>query len=78
MTSCGTNLRSFRKAAVLAQAFFNCSSIYEHRPIKRMKVRAKDMPYMEPAWTKAINARHRFSKRISQNRTPENFELKRQ
>ena len=46
--------------------------------IKRMKVRAKDMPYMEPAWTKAINAKHRFSKRISQNRTPENFELKRQ
>ena len=25
MTSCGINLHSFHKAAVLAQAFFNCN-----------------------------------------------------
>ena len=36
------------------------------------------MPYMTPAWTKATRAKRRFSKRFSQNKTPENFELKRQ
>ena len=43
-----------------------------------MKVRAKDVPYMKPAWTKATRAKCRFSKRFRQIRTPENFELKRQ
>ena len=50
----------------------------EHMPVKKMKMRAKDVPYMTPAWTKATRAKCRFSKRFSQIRTPENFELKRQ
>ena len=33
---------------------------------------------MTPAWTKTTRAKRRFSKRFSQNRTPENFKLKRQ
>jgi len=41
-----------------------------------MKVRAKDVPYMTPSWTKATKAKCRFSKRFSQIRTLENFELK--
>ena len=41
-------------------------------------MRAKDVPYMTPAWTKATRAKRRFSKRFSQNKTPEDFELKRQ
>lgn len=50
----------------------------EHMPVKRMRMRAKDVPYMTPAWTKATRAKCRFSKRFSQIRTPENCELKRQ
>ena len=50
----------------------------EHMPVKKMKMRAKDVPYMTPAWTKATRAKCRFSKRFSQIRPPENFELKRQ
>ena len=49
----------------------------EHMPVKRMKMKAKHVPYMTPAWTKATRAKFRFSKRFSQIRTPENFELKR-
>lgn len=49
----------------------------EHLPVKRMKVRARDVPYMISAWETAIRAKRRFSKRFSQSRTPENFELKR-
>lgn len=40
-----------------------------------MKVRAKDVPYMTPAWTKATRAKCRFSKRFRQIGTPKNFEL---
>lgn len=54
------------------------NTIFKHMPVKRMKVRAKDVPYMTPAWTKATRAKCRFSKRFRQIRTPENFELKRQ
>ena len=49
----------------------------EHMPVKRMKMKAKHVPYMTPAWTKATRPKCRFSKRLSQIRTPENFELKR-
>ena len=52
--------------------------LYEHMPVKKMKMRAKDVPYMTPPWTKATRAKCRFSKRFSQIRTSENFELKRQ
>ena len=44
-------------------------------------MRAKDVPYMTPAWTKPTRAKCRpFLKRFSQIRTLENsnFELKRQ
>ena len=49
------------------------NTIFKHMPVK---VRAKDVPYMTPARTKATRAKCRFSKRFSQIRTPENFELK--
>lgn len=48
----------------------------EDMPVTRTKVRARDVPYMTPAWKKAIGAKRRFLKRFSQNRTAENFELK--
>ena len=54
------------------------NTIFKHMPVKRMKLRAKDVPYMKPAWTKATRAKCRFSKRFRQITTPENFELKRQ
>ncbi|XP_020620324.1 uncharacterized protein LOC110058075 [Orbicella faveolata] len=49
----------------------------EYLLMKRMKARAKDVPYMTSAWKTAIRAKRRFSKRFSQSETPENFELKR-
>ena len=45
------------------------NAIFKHMPVK-------DVPYMTPARTKATRAKCRFSKRFSQIRTPENFELK--
>ena len=48
----------------------------EHLPVKKMNVRAKDVPYMTSAWKTAIRAKRRFSKRFSKSRTPENFKLK--
>lgn len=38
----------------------------EHMLVKRTKVRARDVPYMTPAWKKAVR----------ENRTAENFELR--
>ena len=32
------------------------NTIFKHVLVKRIKVRAKDVPYMTPAWTKATRA----------------------
>ena len=45
--------------------------------MKKMKVRAKDVPYMTSAWKSAIRAKRKFAERYSQKKTPQNLELKR-
>ena len=51
------------------------SILDEHAPIKKMKDREKDVPYMTTNCKKAIRTKCRFSKRYSKKRTQENFEL---
>jgi len=51
--------------------------LQEHLPLKRMKVRTRDVSYMTTAWKSAIRAKRNYSKRYSQNSTPENLDLKR-
>ena len=45
--------------------------------MKKMKVRAKDVRYMTSAWKSAVRAKRKFAKGYSQNKTPQNLELKR-
>ena len=49
----------------------------EYLPIKQMKVRDNDVPYMTMDWKNAIRAKRRFSKMYSKNPTQENLEQKR-
>ena len=51
--------------------------LQEHLPMKKMKVRARDVPFMTSGWKSAIRAKRKFAKRYSQNKTPQNLELKR-
>ena len=53
------------------------STVNEHLPLKHIRVRAKDVPYMTREWKRAIQAKRRFSKKFSNNPKQENFELKR-
>ncbi len=50
--------------------------VNEHMPLKRMRVRDTDVPYMTTQWKKAIRMKRRFARRFSKHRTDENFELK--
>lgn len=47
-----------------------------HAPIKKMRVRAKDVPYMTNEWKKAIREKRKYAKRYAKNPTPENLKLK--
>ena len=53
------------------------TTLQEHLPVKKMKFRAKGVPYMTTAWKSAIRAERKFAKKYSQNKTLENLELKR-
>ena len=48
----------------------------DHVPIKRKRVREKDIPYMTLEWNQAIRNKRKYAILFSKNRTPENFELK--
>ena len=48
----------------------------DHVPIKRKRVREKDIPYMTLEWKQAIRNKRKYAILFSNNRTPENFELK--
>lgn len=54
------------------------SILEEHAPVKRMKVRSRDIPYMTTNWKKATRAKRRYSKPYSKNKTQENFKLMKQ
>lgn len=51
--------------------------INEHLPVKQMRVRPKDVPYMIKEWKKAIRARRRAARKYIQERTRESWETKR-
>eukprot|EP00794_Sanderia_malayensis_P001606 gene1606-1777_t len=50
--------------------------INQHLPIKKMRVRAKDAPYMTSEWKKSIRQKRKFAKIYARERTAENWKLK--
>lgn len=46
-------------------------------PVKRMRVRDKDVPYMKSHWRSAIRAKRKTTDKYLQNKSPENWELRR-
>ena len=49
----------------------------EVAPVKKMRVRDKDVPYMTSHWKSAIRAKRRANDKYLKNKTPENWELRR-
>lgn len=49
----------------------------EHLPMKKMRVREHDVPYMSKEWKKAIREKRKAAKLYAKNSTVENWELKR-
>ncbi|KAK3744231.1 hypothetical protein QZH41_004610 [Actinostola sp. cb2023] len=50
--------------------------LHDHAPIKKMKVRVKDVPYMTMEWKHAIRKKRRYAKRYASNPTCENYREK--
>ena len=50
----------------------------EVAPIKSMRVRDKDVPYMTSEWKSAIRAKRKTTSKYLQNKTQENWELRRE
>ena len=51
--------------------------IDEHVPIKRKRVRTKDVPYMTKKWKDAIRVKRKAAKQFAKEKTTENWEIKR-
>ena len=51
------------------------SIINDHAPLKKMRVRAVDVPYMTLEWKKVIRKKRWYAKRYARNPTEENREL---
>ena len=47
----------------------------KHLPLKRVKARKIDVPYMTGEWKEAIRKKRKYAKKFSQNKTKENMEL---
>ena len=58
------------------ESLFN-TIIEKHMPTKRMRFRKFDVPYMTPKWKNAIKMKRKFAKQYAQEKTEENWELKR-
>ena len=52
------------------------STVNEYAPIKRKRVREKDVPCMTSTWKKAIRNKRKYAIQFAKNRRPENMELK--
>ena len=48
----------------------------EHTPMKRMRVRERDVPYMTTEWKNAIRAKRKATAKYLKNRTQENWDNK--
>ena len=51
--------------------------LQEHIPVKRKRVRERDIPYMNLEWKKAIRMTSKYAQIYSKHRTPENWDMKR-
>ena len=49
----------------------------EVAPVKKMRVRDEDVPYMTSHWKSAITAKRKANDKYLKNKTPENWELRR-
>ena len=49
----------------------------EVAPVKKMRVRDEDVPYMTSHWKSAITAKRKANDKYLKNKTPENWELQR-
>ena len=71
---CKRHLRLNRRCRLHA-AYWNTllsSIINDHTPLKKMRVRAVDVPYMTLEWKKATRKKRRYAKRYARNPTEEN------
>ena len=41
--------------------------LQEHTPLKKMRVREKDIPYMNPEWKRAIRKRRKYAQKYSKD-----------
>lgn len=46
----------------------------DHLPIKQMRVREKDVPYMTSDWKKAIRQKRKAAKRFAKTKTAEDWQ----
>ena len=53
------------------------SVLDKYTPKKKMRVRQKDVPHMTEEWQMAIRNKRKYAQLFAQNRTRENWELKR-
>ena len=53
------------------------SELDKYMPKKKMRVRQKDVPHMTEEWQMAIRNKRKYAQLFAQNRTRENWELKR-
>jgi hypothetical protein len=49
--------------------------IDRHMPVKKMRVRKKDVPYMNAEWKEAIRKKRKYGKKFSKDRKCETWEL---
>ena len=47
----------------------------EVAPVKKMRVREKEVPYMTNQWKSAIRAKRKANDKYFRNKTPENWEF---
>ena len=47
----------------------------KHLPLKRVKARKTDVPYMTGEWKEAIRKKRKYAKKFGQSKTKENMEL---
>ena len=58
-----------------ALSLFN-SILETHTPMRKMRVRQVDVPYMTMEWKQAIRRKRKYAKKYARNKTNENWELK--
>ena len=52
------------------------SILETHTPMRKMRVRQVDVPYMTMEWKQAIRRKRKYAKKYAINKTNENWELK--